>query len=102
MTRPLFVPLKTQYYEAFANGTKTKEYRYDARWNERTCAIGRPAVLSKGYGRYARLTGRVVSFRRVPPAQLPPDVQADIIAVYGRRGGPISEIGFSNILPQVL
>lgn len=57
---PLFIPLKTIYFEQFANGTKTTEYRpYGPRWNERTCWNGRPVTLSKGYGKYARLSGVV-------------------------------------------
>jgi len=61
----LFIPLKTVYFEAFKAGTKTVEYRqYGPRWNERTCAVGRPVVLSKGYGKRERLTGVVTEFRK--------------------------------------
>lgn len=61
----LFIPLKTEYFEAFKAGTKTVEYRqYGPRWNERTCAIGRPVVLSRGYGKQQRLTGVVTEFRK--------------------------------------
>lgn len=61
--KPLFIPLKAEYFEAFKAGTKTTEYRvYGPRWNERTCAIGRPVVLSKGYGKAHRLTGTVAGF----------------------------------------
>lgn len=32
--RPLFIPLKREHYERFANGTKTEEYRpHGTRWN---------------------------------------------------------------------
>lgn len=59
----LFIPLKKEYFEAFERGEKTEEYRiYGPRWNERTCAIGRPVVLSCGYGKARRLRGVVVSF----------------------------------------
>ena len=62
---PLFVPLKRRYFEAFERGEKTEEFRvYGPRWNERTCEIGRPVVLSLGYCVARRLRGRVVSFRR--------------------------------------
>jgi len=47
--KPLFVPLKKQWFLAFERGEKTVEYRRGKRWNERTCAIGRPVVLSLGY-----------------------------------------------------
>lgn len=63
--KPLFIPLKGEYFEAFRTGTKTVEYRqYGPRWNERTCPVGRPVVLSKGYGKQHRLTGVVTEFRQ--------------------------------------
>jgi hypothetical protein len=62
--KPLFVPLKTAYFEGFKNRTKTTEYRpFGPRWNERTCRVGREVVLSKGYGKAHRLKGRIVGFR---------------------------------------
>lgn len=61
--KPLFIPLKRQYFEAFKSGEKKEEYRpYGPRWNERTCTIGRPVVLSLGYGTQQRLRGKIVSF----------------------------------------
>jgi hypothetical protein len=61
--KPLFIPLKTEYFEAFKNGTKCVEYRRAGkRWNAQTCVIGRPVVLSKGYGRQHRLAGTVIGF----------------------------------------
>ncbi len=61
----LFVPLKTAYYEAFERGDKNTEYRrYGRGWNEHTCRVGRPVVLSKGYGKANRLRGRIVGFRK--------------------------------------
>ena len=63
--RALFVPLKAQFFNAFADGSKNEELRrYGARWNERTCTVGRRVVLSKGYGRAHRLTGRIWKFKR--------------------------------------
>lgn len=48
--RPLFIPLKTEHFRAFEDGSKTEEYRlYGRGWNERTCTVGRPATLSHGY-----------------------------------------------------
>jgi hypothetical protein len=65
LMKPLFIPLYTKWFEKFADGSKTVEYRtYGPRWNERTCQIGRAAVLSKGYGKYARLNATVVRFVR--------------------------------------
>jgi hypothetical protein len=61
--KALFIPLKTEFFEAFRDGTKDTEFRpYGPRWNERTCAIGRPVVLSKGYGKAHRLIARIVEF----------------------------------------
>ena len=63
LMKPLFIPLKAEYYDAFCDGTKDTEYRlYGPRWNEKTCPIGRPAVISKGYGIRHRRTGIVVGF----------------------------------------
>jgi len=63
--KPLFIPLKTAYFEAFRSGLKTVEYRpYGSRWNERTCRLGRPVILSKGYGKAHRLYGHITDFRR--------------------------------------
>lgn len=62
---PLFIPLYTRFFEAFKRGTKKTEFRdYGPRWNERTCLSGRAVTLSKGYGKYERLSGRVVRFSR--------------------------------------
>jgi hypothetical protein len=61
--KPLFIPLKSEFYAAFADGSKTTEYRkYGDRWNERTCVVGRRVTLSKGYGRQNRLYGVVAGF----------------------------------------
>lgn len=60
---PLFIPLKREWFEAFRDGRKSVEYRpYGPRWNERTCQLGRPVVLSLGYGKHRRLQGRIVQF----------------------------------------
>lgn len=60
----LFIPLKSQYFDAFAEGRKTDEFRlYGKRWNERTCHVGRAVTLSKGYGKKNRLSGIITSFR---------------------------------------
>lgn len=61
---PLFIPLKTQYFEAFKNGTKDTEFRvYGPRWNEDTCFVGRRVTLSKGYGKHERMSGQVTAFK---------------------------------------
>jgi hypothetical protein len=91
--KALFIPLKTAYFEAFARGTKTSEFRvYGARWNERTCFPGRSVVLSKGYGNAARLRGVVVEFRR---RRLSSFAGAELHAIwdcFGTAVGDIAEI----------
>ena len=63
--KPLFLPLSTEYFEAFANGSKSEELRlYGKRWNEETCKPGREIVISKGYGKHARLKGLIWRFKR--------------------------------------
>lgn len=57
---PLFVPLKTEWFDRFASGEKTVEWRlFGKRWNRETCIAGRAIILSKGYGKYARLHGTI-------------------------------------------
>ena len=47
--KPLFCPLKREFFNQFKNGCKTTEYRiYGKRWNENTCQIGRKINLSLG------------------------------------------------------
>lgn len=48
--KPLFIPLKTEYFRQFQNGTKTVEYRlHGPRWHSGTCIPGRAVTLSHGY-----------------------------------------------------
>lgn len=62
--KPLFIPLKGEFYDQFATGQKDTEYRpFGPRWNERTCPPGREVVLSHGYGKAHRLRGTVASFQ---------------------------------------
>ncbi len=65
MTRkPLFLPLKREFFEAFDRGTKHTEFRqFGPRWNLLTCVVGRDVVLSLGYGKQRRLRGVVTDFR---------------------------------------
>lgn len=63
--KPLFIPLKSLFFNAFKMGAKDTEYRlYGPRWNERTCRLGRQVTLSKGYGKTHRLHGVVIGFAR--------------------------------------
>lgn len=83
--KPLFIPLKREYYRQFESGLKTTEIRpYGPRWNERTCTIGRHVVLSLGYGKQRRLTGSIVAFSTDSNVCLTPAW----ISCYGERSGP--------------
>ena len=71
--KALFIPLKREFFEAFARGKKIAEYReYGPRWNERTCRVGRAVTLSLGYGKARRLHGVVEFFDTCATPQLLP------------------------------
>lgn len=82
--KPLFIPLKTEYFEAFERGEKDEELReYGPCWNEKTCVVGRPVTLSKGYGKRNRLKGAVIGFRKVSARDLSDIQKSDVFRVYG-------------------
>ena len=84
MERPLFIPLKREFFEAFKAGKKSEEFRPEGpRWNARTCRIGRPVVLSLGYGKGERLAGRVAGYS----ARKEPTQTEAWRKCYGDRGG---------------
>lgn len=63
--KPLFIPLKREFFLAFQAGEKNTEFRrYGMRWNEKTCFVGRKVVLSLGYGKKHRVHGVIVGFER--------------------------------------
>lgn len=87
---PLFIPLKRAYFEAFKAGTKSEEFRPEGpRWNARVCAVGRPVVLSLGYGKANRLQGVIVSYR----SSIEPTQTAAWKDCYGDRSGLAACIG---------
>lgn len=74
--KPLFIPLRTQWFREFEAGTKDTEYRaYGPRWNEGTCRVGRDAVISHGYSG-ARLQRRVAGFAKMSRDQAPESARA--------------------------
>lgn len=80
----LFIPLRKQYFDAFANREKHWEYRrLGGRYNARTCRIGRRVVLSLGYGKAHRLTGTITDFMVDPN----PDSLPGWLACYGSEAG---------------
>lgn len=61
--KPLFIPLKREYFNAFKNRTKDTEYRlYGPNWNSKTIIPGRKALLSLGYGKVERLNAVIIGF----------------------------------------
>lgn len=90
---PLFIPLKTEYYEAFCDGSKPSELRlYGPRWNERTCPPGRPVTLSKGYGKQNRKSGIIKEFHKRDARTFGSTYQASILKLFGTLDKPIAEI----------
>jgi hypothetical protein len=69
---PLFVPLRAEFFRAFADGTKTVEWRkFGPRFNERTLFVGRRVTLSNGYSG-ERLFGRIVQLEFAPAERVGP------------------------------
>jgi hypothetical protein len=92
--RPLFVPLKTEWFRAFASGSKREEFRvFGPRWNERTCAVGRRVTLSHGYSRRERLHGQVARFERRAWDSFSAAQQARLCEVFGRSDVDVAVIG---------
>jgi len=82
--KPLFIPLKSEYYEAFKDGSKTTEFRlYGPRWNEMVCPIGREVILSKGYGKHNRMKGIISGLSKCHGSNFGHHDQRAIMAVYG-------------------
>lgn len=91
--RPLFIPLKTEYYEQFKRGEKVTEYRlYGPRWNEKTCRVGREVTLSCGYGKKDRITRTISEFNKRDARTYGGLLRATILCLYGTLDKPIAEI----------
>ncbi len=91
--KPLFIPLKTKWFEQFVSGEKRSELRlYGPRWNESTCSIGRAVVLSKGYGKGARLNGRIREFYKRRGDTFGSTYQAAIRETFGTVEVDIAEL----------
>ena len=96
--KPLFIPLKTEYYESFKDGTKTKELRaYGPRWNHETCKEGRSVILSKGYGKQNRMKGRIWKFKKQHGSLFGSTYKAAIKAVYGTLDIDIACISINEL-----
>ena len=98
MLKPLFIPLKTEYYEAFERGEKTEELRlYGARWNHKTCVVGREVILSKGYGKSNRMKGRIFAFAKLSGRNLTQENQKSVKEVYGSLDVAVAFIGIDEL-----
>jgi hypothetical protein len=80
-TKPLWVPLRAVYFDAFAAGTKTTEYRRlgGPLGKLERLTIGRPVTLSRGYSG-PRLHMLITAVSVVRASIVP-----DAAELYGRR-----------------
>lgn len=91
--KPLFIPLKAEYFYQFKRGEKHVEMRkYGPRWNEKTCKVGREVTLSLGYGKAHRMSGRIVSFSVCDINELQP-VNKKIMSIICPSAETIAMIG---------
>ena len=98
--RPLFIPLKKEYFQAFKSGNKTEELRvYGPGWNEKTCLIGREVVLSKGYGKHERLKGRIWKFKKQHGSTFGSSYKKSILDVFFNLDIYIAVISIKDIKP---
>lgn len=96
--KPMFIPLKTKYYEAFQDGSKREELRlYNSRWNETTCVIGREVILSKGYGKKNRMLGTILYFKKQNARTFGSGYRRDILAIYGKLDVDIACFYIGNL-----
>jgi hypothetical protein len=96
-SKPLFIPLRREYYNAFLSGNKSVEYRrYGPGWNERTCWVGRPVMLSLGYGKNSRCMGVIKTFSLIN-SQLVPESRA----VYGLENITLAAIEIELLLDKI-
>ena len=98
MMKPLFIPLKTEYFEDFLKGRKTEELRlYGKRWNEKTCPVEREVILSKGYGKQARLKGKIWKFKKQHGSLFGSTYKETIKKIYGTLNVDIACISITDI-----
>ena len=96
--KSLFIPLKTEYFDAFADGSKTEELRiYGPRWNENTCKVGRSVTLSKGYGKHARMNGNIWKFKKQHGSTFGSTYKQAIMSIYGTLNIDIACISIRDL-----
>ena len=98
--KPLFIPLKTEYFNAFKDGSKRDELRlYGKRWNEKTCSLGREVVLSRGYGKHERLKGNIWKFKKQHGSTFGSTYKKSILDVFFNLDVDIAVISIHNLRP---
>jgi hypothetical protein len=103
MSKSLFIPLNTTYFNAFLDGSKQEELRrYGPRWNEETCVPGRKVVLSKGYGKSHRLSGYILRFRKQHGSLFGSTYKAAIMNIYGTLDIEIACIHIVLDVPEIV
>ena len=81
--KPLFVPVTSEWYDPMERGDKPYEIRkYGQRWNEKTCAVGRRVLISKGYGKQHRFYGVITQFARLHPEEMSLEAARAAASVY--------------------
>lgn len=99
--KPLFIPLKTEWFEAFERGEKRSELRrYGPGWNERTCRPGRSVTLSCGYGKHRRMTATIAEFHRRQARTFGSTYRAAIEQTFGTLNIEIAEIRLTDLRPH--
>lgn len=98
--KPVFIPLKTEWYNAFEAGTKQHELRkYGPRWNTEACRVGREVVISCGYGKHRRMRGVINEFTRCNASELREDYRQAVMDTYGTLDLDMAVIGITDLVP---
>lgn len=96
--KPLFIPLKAEYYDAFVRREKSEELRkWGPRWNNKVCAVGRQVVLSRGYGKTNRMRGIIRMVRTGSLAILTEKQRQSMLNLYNHPGMIVIAIGIDLV-----
>ncbi len=96
--KPLFIAVKTVYFEAIKTGKKTFEFRlYGPRWNEKSCQVGRKVTISKGYGKKHRLTAEIASFQKLHGSKIPVEHRKVLLEIFRTLDLYIACIELKNV-----
>jgi hypothetical protein len=94
--RPLHLVLKARFFDEFASGRKTIEWRrHGRRYNQTTIPDGRAITLRRGYTATC-LAGHVVEAHIVASEDAPPEVRA----IFGCREGALEIVAIEVSLKE--